>query len=189
MAPGYVFANDAAEAPVRLAALSALFDRGTVRHLKARGVGRGWHCLEVGAGGGTIARWLAARVGPTGRVLATDVDPRFLRTVRLPNLEVRRHDIAIDPLPRAAFDLIHTRLVLMHLPRREEALARMISALKPGGWLVVEELDSASALRIRPRTLVRCSWRRSARCTACWRSVAWTVATAAGSSDGCAPTG
>jgi SAM-dependent methyltransferase len=141
---GYLLDNGAREAPTRFAVLSALFDPGTIRHLEACGVGRGWHCLEVGGGSGSIGSWLADRVGPTGRVLATDIDPRFLESLKLPNLEVRRHNIATDPVPEAAFDLVHARLVLMHLPERETALARMISALKPGGWLVDEEYDSFS---------------------------------------------
>ena len=141
---GYLLDNSTREAPKRFAALSELFDPGTIRHLEACGVERGWRCLEVGGGSGSIAGWLADRVGPTGRVLATDIDPRFLESLNLPNLEVRRHDIATDPLPEAAFDLVHARLVLMHLPERETALARMISSLKPGGWLVDEEYDSFS---------------------------------------------
>jgi SAM-dependent methyltransferase len=141
---GYLLNNAASEAPRRFAVLSALFDPGTIRHLEACGMQRGWHCLEVGGGSGTIACWLAERVGPTGRVLATDIDPRFLESLKLPNMEVQRHDIAADPLPEAAFDLVHARLVLMHLPEREAALASMISALKPGGWLVDEEYDSFS---------------------------------------------
>jgi SAM-dependent methyltransferase len=141
---GYLLDNAAREAPVRLAFLSALFDPGTIGHLEACAVASGWHCLEIGGGSGSIATWLAERVGPTGRVLATDIDPRFLECLRLPGLEVRRHDIATDPLPEAAFDLVHARLVLMHLRERDTALARMISALKPGGWLVEEEYDSSS---------------------------------------------
>jgi SAM-dependent methyltransferase len=140
----YLLDNADKEAPGRFAALSALLDPGTIRHLEDRGVAPGWHCLEVGGGSGSIATWLAHRVGPTGHVLATDIDPRFLESLNLPNLEVRRHDIATDPLPEAAFDLVHARLVLMHLPERETALAGMISALKPGGWLIDEEYDSFS---------------------------------------------
>lgn len=140
----YLLDNAGKETPARFAALSALLDPGTIRHLEDRGVAPGWHCLEVGGGSGSIASWLAHRVGPTGHVLATDIDPRFLESLHLPNLEVRRHDIATDPLPEAAFDLVHARLVLMHLPERETALARMISALKPGGWLIDEEYDSFS---------------------------------------------
>ncbi len=139
----YLLDNAGKEASARFAALAAMLDPGTIRHLEERGVTSGWHCLEVGGGGGSIATWLAARVGSTGRVLVTDIDPRFFESLHLPNLEVRRHDIATDPLPEAAFDLVHSRLVLLHLPEREKALARMIAALKPGGWLVDEEFDSS----------------------------------------------
>jgi SAM-dependent methyltransferase len=142
----YLLANAAPEASARFAALAELFDPGTVHHLEECNIGCGWHCLEVGAGGGSVARWLAERVGPGGRVLATDVDPRHLRSIQMANLEVRRHDVSIEPLPAAAFDLIHARLVLMHLPQREEVLARLISALRPGGWLVAEEYDISSLL-------------------------------------------
>jgi len=63
---------------------------------------------------------------PSGRVLVTNIDPRFLEPLHLPNLEVRRHDIATDPLPEAVFDLVHSRLVLLHVPEREEAPYAMI---------------------------------------------------------------
>ncbi len=142
----YLLTNSGAETPRRFAALSELFDDGTIRHLEKCGMSRGWQCLEVGGGGGSIASWMADRVGPTGHILATDIDPRFIETVKHPNLEVRRHNIATDPLPGASFDLVHARLVLLHVPEREQALERMISALKPGGWLVNEEYDSASMI-------------------------------------------
>src|SRR5438552_3865147 len=140
----YALDNAAKEAVARFDALAAMYDPVTIRHLQDRGVSTGWHCLEVGGGGGSIAAWLAARVGPAGRVLVTDIDPRFLESLQVPNLEVRRHDIVNDPLPEAAFDLVHSRLVLLHLPEREKALARMVAALKPGGWLVDEEFDASS---------------------------------------------
>jgi len=142
----YLLDNAAREAPARFDALSALFDPGTIRHLEDRGIGAGWHCLEVGGGGGSITAWLAERVGPTGHVLVTDIDSRFLELLDASNVEVRRHDVVTDPLPQAAFDLIHARAVLIHLPERERVLARLVAALKPGGWLVDEELDSASLL-------------------------------------------
>jgi len=77
-------------------------------------------------------------------VLATDIDTRFLQHDRPENLEVRRHDIVTDPMPDGAFDLVHARLVLVHLPQREAVLERMVAALKPGGWLLAEEFDSPS---------------------------------------------
>jgi SAM-dependent methyltransferase len=142
----YLLANNSPEASKRFAALSELFDSGTVRHLDKCGVSHGWACLEVGGGGGSIARWLAERVGPTGHVLVTDIDPRFLEPLKHSGIEVRRHNIVTDPPLETAFDLVYTRLVLMHLPQREEALEHMVSALKPGGWLLVEEYDTASML-------------------------------------------
>jgi SAM-dependent methyltransferase len=136
----YVY-NAGEEAGFRLEALAAIYDSGTVRHLVDRGVGPDWQCLEVGAGSGTIAAWLAERVSPSGNVLATDIDLRFMHSLHHPCLEVVRHDVTFDPLPQAKFDLIHTRLVLMHLPLRDAALARLVAALRPAGWLVVEEFD------------------------------------------------
>ena len=146
VSPDYVFDNAAVQAEARFSALAEIFDPGTIRHLSDRGVYQGWHCLEVGGGNGSIASWLSGRVGPTGSVLVTDIDTRFLETMNLPNVEVRRHNIVADWLPEGAFDLVHSRLVLLHLPEREKALRRMIAALKPGGWLVDEEFDSASLL-------------------------------------------
>jgi SAM-dependent methyltransferase len=124
----------------RLDALGAMYDQGTIARLERVGVGPGWRCLEVGAGSGTVARWMASRVGPGGGVLATDIDPRFLDLLSDDGVEVRRHDIAADPLEPRAFDVIHTRAVLQHVPARERALANMIQALRPGGWLVLEDI-------------------------------------------------
>src|SRR4051812_49065816 len=74
----YLLDNAGREAPARFDALSATYDQDTIRHLENRGISEGWHCLEVGGGGGSISAWLADRVGPTGHVLVTDIDPRFL---------------------------------------------------------------------------------------------------------------
>ena len=145
----YALDNSAVQASDRLEALSELFDAGTRHHVEERGITAGWHCLEVGGGGGSIAAWLSDRVGPTGRVLVTDINTRFLETFDRPNLEVRKHNIVTDPLPEAAFDLVHARLVLMHLPQRDAVLARLVRALKPGGWLIDEEFDVLS-LRTDP---------------------------------------
>ena len=142
----YLLDNAGRETSRRFDALSALYDGDTIRHLENRGISEGWSCLEVGGGSGSIAAWLARRVGSTGSVLVTDLDPRYLQFFGAQNVEVRRHNIVTDPLPEAAFDLIHARLVLMHVTEREQVLARLVTALKPGGWLVDEEYDSASLL-------------------------------------------
>ncbi len=140
----YIFDNAAPQASQRFVSLETLYDPWTIRHLEATGIGPGWQCWEIGAGGGSIARWLAEHCGPTGRVLVTDIDPRFLverATLDDAPLEIKHHDIGSDPLPTQSFDLIHARLVLIHVPAREQALERMVTALKPGGWLVIEDFD------------------------------------------------
>jgi len=137
----YAFENVWELARRRLALLEQSADPATVTWLRRLGVGEGWHCWEVGAGGGSIVRWLAEAVGGTGYVLATDIDTRHLEDIQAPNVEFRSHDVVQDPLPSTPFDLIHTRLVLMHLPAREEVLLRLVSALRPGGWLLLEEHD------------------------------------------------
>jgi SAM-dependent methyltransferase len=124
----------------RLTLLEERYDPGTIRRLVEIGVGRVWSCLEVGAGAGSIARWLAHRVGPTGRVVATDLDIRFFDATEA-NLKVWRHDISCDPLPTAEFDLVHVRWLLDLLPDREASVEKLIAALRPGGWLLVEEPD------------------------------------------------
>src|SRR5262249_16608115 len=104
-----------------------------------------------------VTRMLAERVGPTGHVLATDLDPRLLEPLAGGNVEVVRHDLLADPLPEAAFDLVHARLLLMHLPTRLEAPRRMVGARRPGGWLAVIDVDFGT-VRISPPSL---AWERT----------------------------
>jgi SAM-dependent methyltransferase len=128
----------------RFKALSQMFDASTRRYLRACGLRPGLHCLEVGAGAGSIAVWLSKRVGSIGHVTATDIDTRFLQGRKVGNLEVWCHDITSDALPERAFDLVHTRMMLIHLPERDQVLTRLVATLKPGGWLVAEEFDGLS---------------------------------------------
>jgi ubiquinone/menaquinone biosynthesis C-methylase UbiE len=139
VAPEYAFDNDNPYAIEQHRCLAAAHDAITTARLADSGVGPGWRCLEVGAGGGSVARWLAERTAPGGGVLATDVKPGHIPAH--PGLEVRRHDIVHDPLPEAAFDLVHSRLVLTHLPQRRAVLGRLLRALRPGGVLQLEEFD------------------------------------------------
>jgi SAM-dependent methyltransferase len=143
----YLLDNLQEEAGDRFDALAALYDPMTIGHFDRIGVAEGWRCLEVGAGGGSVVRHLAERVGPSGRVLATDIEPRFLEPLAdLGNVEVRRHDVVVDPLPDAEFDLVHARLVLIHVPERLEAIRRLVQTLRPGGWLLIEDGDGIMSM-------------------------------------------
>lgn len=139
---GYLLDNRQAEAGRRFDALSQLFDPGTFRHLAALGVSAGWACWEVGAGGASVPAWLAEQVGPSGRVVASDIDPTWMPAEGAA-FEVLRHDVGVEPPPPGPFDLVHARLLLTHVPARIEALAAMVRALRPGGWLLVEDADPA----------------------------------------------
>jgi len=136
----YAFDNDEPTALELLGALGATLDEFTTARLLKAGVAPGMRCLEVGAGAGTIAVWLADQVGPTGKVIATDLKPQHVATH--PRLTVLRHDVVAEPLPEGPFDVIHVRAVLQHLPPRLEVLAKLSDALAPGGVLVVEELEA-----------------------------------------------
>lgn len=134
----------------RLERVAALTDPATVRYLDQIGVQQGWRCAEVGAGTGTIARWLSNRVGHFGRVEAVDIETGFLETLSAPNLEVRKQDITTTPLEPGCYDLVHVKILLMHLPEREQVLGELAAALKPGGFLLVEEADIRSIQRVDP---------------------------------------
>lgn len=120
-----------------LSLLEELFDPATIERLERVDVGPGWEALEVGAGRGSIAGWLAHRVGPSGRVVASDLDTGLLE--ELDGVEVVRHDVLTDDFPEASFDLIHCRAVLVHVLSPGRALRRMVTWLKPGGVLLAEE--------------------------------------------------
>src|SRR5689334_13267782 len=89
--------------------------------LNRAGIQPGMACLEVGCGGGDLAFDLARMVGPTGRVVATDINDVKLELARseaeaqrLPNIEFRFADIS-DEIVREEFDFAHARFVLTHL--------------------------------------------------------------------------
>ncbi|MFD2420281.1 class I SAM-dependent methyltransferase [Amycolatopsis pigmentata] len=124
----------------RLEAMARSWDPGTLRLVTDCGIGPGQRCLEVGAGTGTVSRALAELVGPDGQVVALDRDVRFLDD-QPANVEVCQADLMTDDLPRAAFDLVHARLLVAHLHPHRDAIARLADAVAPGGWLLVEDVD------------------------------------------------
>jgi ubiquinone/menaquinone biosynthesis C-methylase UbiE len=130
----------------RLRLQQQIYDPITIRHFENIGVSESWQCLEVGAGVGSMTQWLSKRVGPTGKVVATDIDMRFLSEIRFPNVEIRQHDILKDDLEEGRYDLAHCRCLLLHLSDPEKALKKMSRALRTGGYLLIEETDYGSVL-------------------------------------------
>ena len=128
------------EAGTRFDGLSAVFDEWTFRHLDAVGLGAGWRAGRSAPAARGRRDGSPAASGPTGKVLATDIDVSWM-----PGTEaVHRAAATTSPptrRPPCGFDLVHARLVLTHVPRRAAALRRMAGALRPGGWLVVEDFD------------------------------------------------
>ena len=141
----YPMWNGTEDEAARLAKLQGLHDEATVRRLRRLGTGPGWRCLELGAGAGSMARWMAGQVGPTGAVVAVDRDAAQLWAVaqETVNLSVVEDDLTTMSFPEAAFDLIHSRSVLMHVEDADAVVGRLIPALRPGGVVLFEEADGA----------------------------------------------
>ena len=142
---GYLLANAAPGAAERLAAIATLFDPATFGHFDRLGLAPGWRCWEVGAGGHQRGATIwPDRVGPDGHVLATDIDVSWAPSTPAGTVEVRAHDVADGPPPGAPFDLVHARLVLVHVPgARPGAGHHGRACCGPGGVLLVEDADPA----------------------------------------------
>ncbi len=147
----YLLTNSEPETAERFGGLERTLDELTIGHLARVGVPLGGRCLEIGAGGGSIARWMASQVGETGRVLAVDLDTRWFQHDGSPQIEVQQLDVVEQDIPEGPWDLIHERLVLVHIPRRLEVLDRLVGALAPGGWIVLEDFDTGEVRSDRSR--------------------------------------
>ena len=138
MTRDYVLDQGFDEERARLSGMEALWDPGSQALLDELGIGPGWKCLEVGAGGGSMVKWMASC---GAHVTAIDIDTRFIENLASGSITVRRIDLREDELPQSEFDLVHSRLVLEHLADRREILDRLVATLKPGGWMVMEDYD------------------------------------------------
>ncbi|CAL9638749.1 class I SAM-dependent methyltransferase [Streptomyces pilosus] len=153
----------------RVDAAALVYDPLTTHRLRALGVGPGRRCLEVGAGTGTVARWLLEEAGAE-EVVALDRDTDALAAVAGRGLRVLRADLTDEALRPGAFDLIHARFVLMHLPGRRRIVSRLAGWLNPGGALLlgdaVELPDARDASSPYRRTM-----------DAMWRALRTTIGT------------
>jgi SAM-dependent methyltransferase len=121
----------------RLRLLETLADPITLDVINALHKPTDLRFLEVGAGGGSVARWLAKKF-PNGHVVATDIDTTHLSD-RQSNLSGILHDVAKEEFPESSFDLIHARAVLCHLRTADEVLAKLARWTAADGWVFVED--------------------------------------------------
>lgn len=136
----YILHSDSDLGREQLDCLETLFDPATIAFLEPIGIQPGWRCLDLGAGNGSMSRWLAGTVWPQGGVVAADIDTDQI--LGQAGMRVVRCDIN-DALPGGGpYDLIYARALLMHLKRREQILDDLVDALAPGGWLVLGEVGN-----------------------------------------------
>jgi SAM-dependent methyltransferase len=145
----YALSRDSGGAE-RLRLLGRVFAPTTEGVLLTAGLHPGLHCLDVGCGVGTVTIALARRVGPEGLTVGVDNDAHFLELARQGAAEqgvaavFRLGDAnALDG--ETGYDLIYSRFVLSHLPDPARALERMVRAARPGGTLVVEDIEFAAS--------------------------------------------
>ncbi len=155
--PGYILPHNLAGERHRLALMSELLDPLERAHIERLGLRPGWRCLEVGCGNGSIARWLASRVTPSGHTVASDLDVTYVAGLQLPCLEVRRLDVLNDAIEDATYDFVVARAMLHHIADPHLALQRMLAALKPGGVLLSIEPDMLPCTVAEPEP-VRTFW-------------------------------
>ena len=139
----YIFEGNQQE-HLRLRLVEEALDPPRSRTWNAAGVRAGWRCLELGAGAGSIMKWLASVVGEGGSVVALDKNISHFQNVSSPHVQIREGDfleVALD----SNFDLAHCRYVLIHNRAGDAMLQRLGNVLRPGGFLVAEEPDFTSA--------------------------------------------
>jgi ubiquinone/menaquinone biosynthesis C-methylase UbiE len=131
----------------RLRLISRVMQPTTLGLFARLGVQAGMACLDVGCGGGDVTFDLARAVGSKGKVVGTDIDPVKLDLARreaeaqqLTHVEFCLADI-VEGEPEPRFDLVYARFLLTHLKDRGAAVAAMRRSLRPGGVVVVEDID------------------------------------------------
>ena len=131
----------------RLRILSRVMRPTTLALLQRAGIRSGMTCLDVGCGSGDMTFDMARIAGATGRAVGTDIDQAKIALARqqardegLDNVEFRLADSSKAEEP-AEFDLVHARFVLSHLANPLQVLIRMRRALRPGGKIVVADVD------------------------------------------------
>ena len=137
----YIFPHSWPHEAIRLDHMSRMLNPFTLDSIERLGISPGWRCLEIGAGNGSISRALCERVGERGQVVAIDLETQLLETDSPDNMEVRQSDILQADLEQSAYDLVCGRAVLHHIEHWQEAVDKLIAALKPSGRILFQEPD------------------------------------------------
>ncbi|MGH9019130.1 MAG: class I SAM-dependent methyltransferase, partial [Acidimicrobiales bacterium] len=135
-----------------------VYRRPLATALERLGLGPGWRCVDVGAGGGDVSVALAEMVGRDGRVYAVDSDPAA-RDVVAGAASAFSQVLAITQagedlrLPEPV-DLAFCRFLLLHVVDPAVVLGRMRRAVRPGGWVVAQEpITTAGRVDGRPLSM------------------------------------
>jgi SAM-dependent methyltransferase len=143
----------------RIRLLARVFDPDSRELVESAGLRPGMRCLDLGAGWGSMTRWLAEQVAP-GEVIALDRSPALVqRNADLPNVTVIEADITapetaalIEP---GSLDLIHVRALLGSLAEPMVVLERLYGWLAPGGVLVMSDMWLSPFCGTMGETVVR----------------------------------
>jgi SAM-dependent methyltransferase len=141
----YIFQRNKEEHELlRLRMIEEALDPATIGRLQSTGIGAGWRCMEVGAGAGSIMKWMGSIIGNSGEVVAVDTNTSHIRNLSGPTYQMIQGDF-LEASLGGAFDLAHCRYVLIHNRHSQAMLEKLRGLIKPGGFLVVEEPDFTSA--------------------------------------------
>jgi ubiquinone/menaquinone biosynthesis C-methylase UbiE len=153
----YVLATGSA-AVRRLFALHDIYGPAGRRVLIRAGLRPGMRIADFGCGVGAMTTMLSRMVGPSGGIIGVDANAaqieqasRICRDAGCANASFVVADACDTGLPRESFDLVYCRYLLLHLTDPAACLREMRAVLKPGGILVVEDGDLATATSV-PRT-------------------------------------
>lgn len=144
---GYYVIRGGVEGRERLRVLARVMQPTTLALLDRVGIGAGMSCLDVGCGGGDVTHLLARAVGADGRVLGIDLDRTKLELARGEAAAARLGQVAFQVADAAmwatltGYDVVYARFVLTHVPDPRALLRQMRAAVRPGGMIVLEDVD------------------------------------------------
>jgi SAM-dependent methyltransferase len=160
IAPAQYALATGADAVGRLNVLHQIYADAGRDALLGAGLREGMDVADFGCGPGVMSRMLAALVGPSGSVTGVDLHAPQVEQARqisesdgLANTRFIASDACATGLPASRFDLVYCRFLLLHLADPAACLGEMWRVLKPGGILLVEDGDLASACSVPPTAL------------------------------------